>query len=422
VGIVRHVAHGCHRAQDPKTFALGIIGTDLSRFSTIVNPGKAGGGGEELVTALAATLGEAVERYCMFFYDKRKMILAPYADVADVAVSPETIRLYSKEQIDGLGSKTKVKYFTDDVPVRWVWGYSLTTRRPVMVPAAFVYMNYEYDDHETAIGRNASTGLAANLTLEEAILTGLYEVVERDAFTICWLLRRPGRRVLVDGDVAELARRRFYADHPSVEITVHDVTLDIAIPSMFLMMKRPTEFGTVMCVGSASRLDPRQAVRKCLLEAGQSLPYFRFLLHQLKDWEPAADYSDVTSFDHHAVFYIKRHDLVPQAFAFLGYPSSEVALSAIDTRSHGRVLADINECVDLLKSAGLEVIVVDITTEDVLDVGMRVVRVLIPGMVPLHGVHKYPFLGAKRLRAFMKAAESDLMTENGITAFPHPFP
>lgn len=425
VGIVQKVSHGCYHAQDPSTFAMGVMASDISRFADTANSSKGGGGGDNLLGALAATLGEAAERYCMFFYDKNAMVHAPYREIADDAVSPDLLRLYSREQIDSLGPNARVRYFDEDTPVRWVWGYSLTAEKPRLVPASLVYMNYQFGD-EPVIGRNASSGLASNLTLEEAILAAVLEIVERDAFTICWLSKRPGREVVVDDDeVQEFLRQRFQIDHPKVETRIHDITLDVAIPSLFVVIKRPSELGPTVCVGSTSRLDPKQALRKCFLEAGQGLPYFRYLLAQLKDWQPSDDFLNVTSFDHHCVFYLKRPDLVPAAFAFLDDVEGTVSLSAIKDQSTGRVLGDIQRCVELLKSAALEVIVVEITTPDILEVGLRVVRVLIPGMVPLHGVYKFPFLGSKRLAQFPlrgTASQSNGRGSKNFNTYPHPFP
>lgn len=426
VGVIKTVGHGCYHAQDPATFAMGVSASDISRFSDTSNSSKGGGGGEVLLHAMASTIGEAAERYCMFFYDKNEMVFAPHREVAADAPSPDYLRLYSQKQIEGLGPNARVSYFTEETPVRWVWGWSLTEQKPRLVPASLVYMNYQFGEDEPVIGRNASTGLAANLTLEEAVLTGIYEVIERDAFTICWLSRRPGRQVVVDDEeMLKFLRQKFHIDHPKVKARIHDITLDVPVPSFFVMIERPTELGPTVCVGSTTRLSPEQAIRKGFLEAGQGLPYFRFLLGQLKDWEPTPDFQNLTSFDHHCIFYLKRPDLVPEAFAFLDKAEPGVPLSSIPDRSTGRVLGDINLCVEALRQAGLEVIVVEITTPDIREVGMRVVRVVIPGMVPLHGVYKYPFLGSKRLADFplrTSPARGDVPEGLDFNPHPHPFP
>ena len=59
-------------------------------------------------------------------------------------------------------------------------------------------------------------------------------------------------------------------------------------------------------------------------------------------------------------------------------------------RSTGRVLADLEYCIERLGDAGYEVIVADITTPDIAEVGFSVVRVIVPGLVPLHGRSSAP--------------------------------
>ncbi len=405
---------------------MGIIAPDLSRFSSILNASKAGGGGESIETALAATIGETAERYCMLFYDKSTMVLASYQDVAQDAVAPDLLRLYSREQIEQWKGASRLDNFANDSKIRWVWGYSLTTKQPRLVPASLVYLNYNFDDDEAAIGLNASSGLAAGLTVEEAILVGLYEVVERDAFTVAWLHRKVGPKIIVDEpDYIHTLKTRFNIDHPKVDFQIFDITLDIAIPSVFAMLRRPSEFGPTLCVSSVSRLNTRDAVRKCFRESGQGLPYFRYLQTQLKDWDPKPDYSDLLSFDHHCMLYVKRPELVPKALEFCDKVNEEVLLSQTPNRSTGRVLGDIELCVELLKEQDKEVIVVDITTPDILEVGFRVVRVIIPGLVPLHGDHRLPYFGAQRL--FDLPSQLDWQQtgwdpDAGLNPYPHPFP
>jgi ribosomal protein S12 methylthiotransferase accessory factor len=426
VGLIKYLGHGIHHTQDAWTFALGIMSSDLSRFSAIVNTSKGGGGGEDLATALAATIGEAVERYCMFFYDKSEMVFATYRDVADDAVHPDLLRLYSAEQVPHLREGRPLENFTEDSRVQWVWGYSLTHRKPRLVPASLVYLAYEYSPDEAAIGSNASTGLAAGLTVEEAILTGIYEIIERDAFASSWLHRRFRRTIEIDeGALSRTLTDRFSLGHPKIELEVYDITLDIPVPSTFLVMKRPAEFGPALCVGTACRLNPADAVRKCMHEAGQALPYFRFLLNQLKTWKPRPDFKDVTAFDLHCVLYLKRPELVSEALAFTAETRDRVALSAMPNRSTGRVLHDIETCIITLAEAGHEVIVVDITTDDIVDLGMRAVRVIIPGLVPLHGDHNRPYLGVKRLYDVPARLGWPGPGADGRWSFnpyPHPFP
>ena len=127
------------------------------------------------------------------------------------------------------------------------------------------------------------------------------------------------------------------------------------------------------------------------------MPYLRSLAVQLKDWVPAADHSDLVSFDHHFMLYNRRPDLAAEALAFYD-AAGEEPLSALADRSTGGLKGDVERCVDLIAQAGHEVIAVDLTTPDLAEAGFSVVRILVPGLIPLHSVHDLPYLGIARLR------------------------
>lgn len=427
VGITKAIGHGIYRAQDPSTFSLGIVSTDLSRFAGIYNSGKAGGGGESLEIALAATIGEAAERYCMLFFDQRRMVFGSYRELSEYAVHPDELRLHSKEQIEQWRqtSRSKITYFDEDTKLSWCWGWSLTAEAPRLVPATLVYLEPGHLEAEESIGMNASSGLAAGQSLEAAILSGLYEVVERDAFTMCWLYQKVRRKIRIDDpEILERLTRSFHAADPKVRFDFYDITLDIPIPSVFAVTRRPTEMGPALCVSSVTRLSPRDAMRKVLREVGQALPYLRYLTSHVGDWNPKEDFSDLPTFDHHFLFYLKRPELVEQALAFCDV-KEEVALSEMTDRSNGSIKRDIETCIELLRQAGREVIIVDITTPDVREAGFRVVRVVIPGLVPLHGDHSTHYLGVKRLHELpyqLGWNKDGWDPAAGLNKLPHPFP
>jgi len=412
VGLIRHYAEGRHQAQDPAVFTGGVLMSDLSRCLPNTQALTAGGAGDTAAAALASGIGEAVERYCACIFDSADMVYGTSRELGDDAVPAEKLRLFSREQCERFGPRGPA-YFDAHSRVRWVWGYSLTEQRPRLVPASFVYLNYRPGKDEDSVGVSASTGGAAGATREEAILSGLLEVIERDAFTLAWMQRRAGRRIEIDDEeIASRVKTRLWGDRPSVDVKFFDLTTDLGIPVVLLIMRRPTEFGPLACLGAASRLSPRQAVRKAMQESGQNFPLVRNLLIREKDWQPVADFSNLTTFDYHFLTYVRRPDLVSQAFAFFEACEDRVPLSQLRDRSTGRVLGDIEEAVACLRAAGHEVIVTDITTPDIAEIGLSVVRVIVPGLVPLNGHHLRPCLGVRRL--------ADRSGE--MNPFPHPFP
>ncbi len=154
-------------------------------------------------------------------------------------------------------------YFDEGSRIRWVWGYSLSERRPRLVPASFVYLNHRPGADEAAIGLHASTGLASGGDARRSDL----ECPPRDRGTGCLhpspgCTARPGRRIEIDDDDAQegCVRVRLWADRPGVDVSFFDLTTDVPIPVVFLVMRRQSERGPVVCLGAASRLSPGRAV------------------------------------------------------------------------------------------------------------------------------------------------------------------
>lgn len=422
VGIVRWFSHSMRRAQDPWFYSFGARTADLSRWPGVPAGFQGGGSSERFEGALAAAIGEAVERYCMLFYDHDSMVLARYREVAGLAVHPDEIRLHSREQTGSNGTARHLDYFDEDTLIRWVWGHHLASGTPVLVPASLVFVGYRGRAGEAWVGDNASTGLASAATFEEAVLGGIYECVERDAFTLSWLRRRLRQRISVDDPALQaFLAKSFHAGYPGVDYRLYEATLDLRIPTLVAVLRRPAEFGPVLCIGAAARLDPRAAAWKATLEAGQEFSYLRSLHLQEPDWQPAVDYSNVDTFEKHVLLYLRRPELATPALAFCD-EAGESPLSSLPGHSTGGVLGDLEACLAALSEVGSEAIAVDVTTPDIRSLGLVAVRVLTTRLMPLHYDHRRPYLGVQRLREAAGGNGPRGQAAAELNPYPHPFP
>ena len=75
-----------------------------------------------------------------------------------------------------------------------------------------------------------------------------------------------------------------------------------------------------------------------------------------------------------------------------------------------------------LAAAGFEALWVDVTTPDVAEVGLHVVRSLVPGMQPLDNDHTHRYLGGHRVRDVARRFGRDINDATAYHAAPHPFP
>lgn len=313
--------------------------------------------------------------------------------------------------------------FTEQSAIYWTRGYSLVDRTPKLVPACFTYLPYAYLPEESVLGPSISTGLSCGNSLEEAILTGIYECVERDAFTIMWLnkLSMP----VVDMRAAQSAPGgAFYEQFASTntEFCVCEITSDLGIPTYYTLTFCNSAVGRLVCMGSATRLNAEDAIKKTLVECAQSIPYLRQVLRNERNWTCGDNFSNVRNFDDHARLYSSVPDLVPKLQFVQQKPTR--ALAEVSKLSSGSVTKDIDICLTKLADKGLDVVVVDLTTRDVAEVGFSVVRVIIPGLQPLHGDHQRRFLGGKRLYQVPRIlgyTKQDT-TEDELYPWPHPCP
>lgn len=100
-----------------------------------------------------------------------------FHDLEDYALNPLTLGVHTNEHYNRDGFPFKP--FDPDYEQNWVWGYSLSQNRTILVPESIAYYSL---GHRDAYVYETSNGCAIGGSLEEAIFHGILEVVERDAF------------------------------------------------------------------------------------------------------------------------------------------------------------------------------------------------------------------------------------------------
>jgi ribosomal protein S12 methylthiotransferase accessory factor len=420
-GIIKALLEQSLQEDDPLIFSFGTIMADTRRYSPHRCSERTGGAGLTKDQALAATIGEAIERYCSNFYHQEDLLVSSYEKLRHRAVAPRDFVLFSEQQHCEKGFPFDA--FTEASRVAWTWSYSLVHGEPTLVPACFTYLPYAFQNGEAILGPSISTGIACGSSLEEAVLLGIYECLERDAFTIMWLNRLSMPVVdITDGEslAARLLREKFSLSH--IKYCVCDITSDIGVPTFFTLAIGHSTLGPLVCVGSAARLEAQVAVQKTLVETAQARPYLRYVLRKKGEWRCGDAFSNVCNFDDHARLYSSMPELIPKV-QFVDQPATR-CLDALSNRSTGTITGDINVCVSALAAKGFDVLVVDLTTREVAELGFCVTRVLIPGLQPLHGDHRFRFLGGKRLYQVPRIlgyTEQDT-AEQELYPWPHPFP
>lgn len=380
--------------------------------------------------AWSAAVGEAVERYCGNNVPP-DLPVATSRQLTDAGVDhtpPAELPAFHRAQFDRPGFPYLP--FTADAPVRWATG-RLPDGAPIRVPAGLVYLNYHRgprrDDPRTH--HLNYTGIATGVGPADATDRGLAECLERDAMTTWWLLDRGGTPVdpdSVPGLRADLSGCPF------------DLRL-VALPSDFgpavigaLVVDRAN---AIPAAGFSANVDPVRAVRKAVLEALQVWIATHGLLEPdgpsrravaagifhpraYLPHRPERDYLTVAG-DHfgnvrdlaaQTQLWLDRR-LHPLADRFTGRGPA-IPVDAVPTSGWA-------ETRQRLAAAGHRVITVDVTTPDVAETGLTVMRVLVTGLQP-NSPAAFPYLGTQRLARLAAAAGRPAPAPWTVTLAPPP--
>lgn len=421
VGIIHSVQQLHREAGAPHFFHYYAYACNTRAFSDQSNFRNAGGASVDRGLALAKAIGEAVERYCSAIYDRTDFPLCSYNRASFRCVSPDEFALYNNLQYSG----TDFPYvpFTQKTPVRWAPSFDHSTNEMWHVPAAMVVLPYAFDEKngERPIAQRISTGLACHCSFAEAAVSGICEVIERDAFTITWQARLAPPRIRLESlsEQNEDLVRRFQKVGDSVVLL--NITMDVGIPTILgILCGRALEAPALVFAASAD-MDAERAVRKSLEE----LAHTRQLARQLKRGQPplvaAPPYDCIVDKDNHVHLYCD-HANVPLA-EFLLVSRQSIDFDTLPNLATEDSLQDLKILIDKVQATGQRVLLADLTTADVEELGLKVVRAIIPGFHPLFMGHRLRALGGSRLwRVPQRLGYRGIDRDGGDNPAPHPYP
>jgi ribosomal protein S12 methylthiotransferase accessory factor len=214
--------------------------------------------------------------------------------------------------------------------------------------------------------RADSNGNAAGASLEDAILQGFFELVERDAVALWWYNRTRQPEVRLDSfDDPWVAGLRATYGRLNREVWVLDVTSDLGIPVMAAVSRRTDKPAEDIMLGFGAHFDPKIAVRRALTELGQLLP-------------AAGGQSDGTGYaldDLHLISWWTSATIENQR-----YLRPDPVAAPRTAASYGYTLGqslDLARMCAIARGASLDILVLNQTRPDI---KMPVVKVVVPGL------------------------------------------
>jgi ribosomal protein S12 methylthiotransferase accessory factor len=417
-GIIRQLRELEIDDDEPDFFHYLSTACDTRAFTALRNFGNNGGVGTTRPRAIAKAMGEAVERYCAAIFDDRELVRASYRELRDRATPPDAFSLYRPEQLAAPGFPWLP--FTEETQVAWTRGRSLLDGDDVLVPAAAVHVPFVY---RLALGdvpvmEPISTGLACGSSYETATCSALCEAVERDAFTITWQARLSRPRVPRRGlpaEVLDLLRR--YED-VGLGVEIADITTDLGIPTLLTVAIGRAPTSPAIAVAAACDPSPTTALVKSLEELAHTRKYAAQLMDHTPEvpFDVAAGHPAVKTQREHLRAYCPQASIRHAEFLWASDESHELLRAEEPAPSLAALVARVS-------AAGLEPIACDLTTPDVADLGLAVIRVVVPGLHPLYMGHENRTLGGHRLDEVpARLGYEGPATGEPDNPYPHPFP
>lgn len=362
----------------------------------------AGGAGWDAESAEAAGLGEAVERLTPWRLPDDESVEANVArwPLDEPPVEPSQWVLFHPEQYATPGFPFRP--LTRDTVCRWVGFRQLTNGQLWWVPEELAYLSTR-PGVCNGLTPGLSTGLSCGRFGDPVVLRGLQEIIERDALVGAWWERYPLEEHPEDAVWASLSSWvRLRLERPNLRYRFYRIASPFSHHVTLVTVAGEDEEGFCFAVGSACRETRTASWRKSLLEAVQGRHYVRRLKGEYQR-TPRSLIIPATFADHALYYSVHPTRLAETVLVRPVRPvveeKPEEDLQVLQTR----LGPDRRVLVRLMTPPS-------IASERL---GWYVVRVLVPGLQPLHGHHALPFLGGSLWAPRPLHAWRD--------ALPHPF-
>jgi thiazole/oxazole-forming peptide maturase SagD family component len=347
---------------------------------------------EEAVTRLT---GEAVERYAAI------MALLPFAQRVEYAsyaslssrhdcLPLELLGIYDQNQQKHLSSL--MNRYSPDLPnehdiIAWIPCPSLTRPgREIFVPAQLMFLGFRtskaYGDK--LFTPSFSTGTAAHVSLDKALLNALTEAVQIDSFILNWYTEVKAPVIqLAEAEMQLLAASGLQPDSPYNARLTYLTRPELPLPNIGVTLVRRIRKLPYIAFGLQADSDPRYALVRGAAESTAILGIGMYsAVFDLPNVHFAQTSSAYTDLDTNVLYFASPKD----ADRKLQAVESRCA-GQLDFESIPRYAADDASAIKRLISDVAKVsewaTYLDITPPELADTPWKVIRVLIPELLSM---------------------------------------
>jgi len=360
-----------------------FINDDANHPSFLANIAGAGTGEKQEDAMFLATM-EAYERLANSVPNKRTIVTTAEA-LGDLAVDLDTF--------PHIGDSEKNSYLKRPLKnekMRWSESYNLTDNKLCYVPQVYINLFSRFKHEGENITHPISTGCAIHQNFVDAIINGIYEVIERDAIALSWLLKLPLKKIdlsHVEEDL-EVFAQSFLGETILYEASTVEGVYTFCLRARAnhsKHIKNVLMYSTSVCPKKAIKKIKKELI-SVMYSLATAIPKQEKLLNQAYDLFYHVDEGAL----------LMAHEKMDEKFAFLD-GNGEIEFPTVGHQFQSNS-EELNYLVEVLKKQGHTVYVTDITNKECDEKGLRAVKVTIPTLQPISFVHSARYLKSERLK------------------------
>lgn len=363
--------------QDPD---ISVIGGAVIPFGSRTGSILVGGADWSERGAIGAATGEAIERFQPYPMPQDGTLVSSYDrwPLAENAAAPGIWALFLPEQYvqDGFPFQP----LSTSTECRWTCFRDAFSGKPVWIPEELGYL-YPRPGAVHRICPGISTGLSCGLSQDPVLLRGLQEVIERDAILGAWW----GTYRLEEWDFPDFeAPLRNRIVRPNLTYHFYRVDSPFSAHVTIATAQGLDADGFLFSVGSACRETRKESWNKSTLEALHGRHYVRYL----RTTGVAEDSGSPIDFQQHALYY----SFHPEALCAGAFHRAQQAAPDPE-RDRVEPLLALHERLGSQHPVLFRNMTAPGIAQEIRD--WYVLKVVVPGLQPLHGNHHFPHLGGQ---------------------------
>lgn len=367
--------------------------------------------------------GEFIERYCAMQFSevlKSKLQKVSYNDLCKTGVALTDMKDYLtfEETQYNLEAFPLERYSRSD-SISWIQCINICDNTRTLVPVQKVLLIHPHVLQEKVYMLNTSTGLACGSTVSQATFSAICEVIERDSFMLTWLFKIPGVKIVMD-EIQNRELQKLYAhicNYLSGEDSLHiyDISQTSGVYTVLTVIRNDLPKACGLVVSASAHVDPEIAILKSLEELCQTQSFLQASLVEFgtnKYFEMAPQ--DIDTLEKHALYY--NTGIRSENLDFIDRGSKTVCISQLIKSFQELPAKGLDYIVALFKKRELQILISDLTTPDIEELGFSVIRAIVPEYLDLEVSHLARHSRSKRIDDYRRIYGEVLNDE------PHPFP